>query len=217
MTCDGNPVYVTGSASDRTTRWHLPDGRATKTISDESSDDRMSLSPTGDGPSVSVRGHWNRHYTYPVPGDRSSRVLTELGAVYVATAPGRRRRLSRRRPDPIHARQRLRGDRRHARPARPLLRLRGRRAGGLRSTQIDDSAASARRQRAAHERPVRHPRRPIATGEHINRAHAHARAPQDQDGRDRARHGRRGRGRPRRSRSAPLTIGGLMPSRRRSA
>lgn len=88
MTCDGNPVYVTGTASDHATRWHLPDGRATKTISNESSDDRFSLSPTGDGPSLSVRGHWNRHYIYPVPGDRSSRVLTELGAVYVATAPG---------------------------------------------------------------------------------------------------------------------------------
>jgi hypothetical protein len=88
MTCDGSPVYVTGSARDRTTRWHLPDGRATKTISNEGSDDRLNLSPTGDGPSVSVQGHWNRHYTYLVPGDRSSRVLSEIGAVYVATAPG---------------------------------------------------------------------------------------------------------------------------------
>jgi hypothetical protein len=88
MSCDGNPVYVTGSSSDHTTRWHLPDGRATKTISNESSNDRFSLSPTGDGPSLVVRGHWNRHYTYPIPGDRASRVLTEVGAVYVATAPG---------------------------------------------------------------------------------------------------------------------------------
>jgi hypothetical protein len=88
MTCDDNPVYVTGSSSDRTTRWHLLDGRATKTISNLSSNDQFSLSPTGDGPSLVVRGHWNRHYTYPIPGDRASRVLTEIGAVYVATAPG---------------------------------------------------------------------------------------------------------------------------------
>src|SRR5215211_4604394 len=62
MTCDGSPVYVTGSGSDRTTRWHLPDGRATKTISNDSFEDRLSLSSTGDGPTVSVRGHWNQHY-----------------------------------------------------------------------------------------------------------------------------------------------------------
>jgi hypothetical protein len=59
--------------------------RATKTITNLGyPEDRLSLSPTGDGPSLVVRGHWNRHYTYTVPGDRSSRVLTEVGAVYVA-------------------------------------------------------------------------------------------------------------------------------------
>lgn len=89
MTCDGSPVYVSGTGSEHMTRWHLPDGRATKTIVNLSyPEDRLSLSPTGAGPSVIVRGHWNRHYTYPIPGDRSARVLTEVGAVYVATAPG---------------------------------------------------------------------------------------------------------------------------------
>lgn len=88
MTCDGSPVYVSGTGSEHMTRWHLPDGRATKTIVNLSyPEDRLSLSPTGAGPSVIVRGHWNRHYTYPIPGDRSARVLTEVGAVYVATAP----------------------------------------------------------------------------------------------------------------------------------
>jgi len=89
MVCDGRPVYVTGSGSERMTRWHTPDGRATKTIVNLSYPaDRLTLSPTGDGPSVIVRGHWNRHYNYPIPGDASARVLTEVGAVYVATAPG---------------------------------------------------------------------------------------------------------------------------------
>jgi len=32
MACDGDPVYVSGTGRERTTRWHLPDGRATKTI-----------------------------------------------------------------------------------------------------------------------------------------------------------------------------------------
>jgi hypothetical protein len=88
MVCDGHPVYVTGSGSEWMTRWHTPDGRATKTIVNLSYSDRLTLSPTGDGPGVIVRGHWNRHYTYPIPGDASARALTEVGAVYVATAPG---------------------------------------------------------------------------------------------------------------------------------
>jgi hypothetical protein len=37
---------------------------------------------------VTIRGHWNRHYDYLVPGDRSSRVLTEVGAVYLVNQPG---------------------------------------------------------------------------------------------------------------------------------
>ena len=51
-------------------------------------EDSLSLSPTGAGPSVHVRSHWNRHFQYLVPGDRSARVLTEVGAVYLATAAG---------------------------------------------------------------------------------------------------------------------------------
>src|SRR3954453_13472363 len=89
MECDGRPVYVTGTGDERMTRWHDAERRATKTIVSLSyPGDRFSLSPTGDGPSLVVRGHWERHYDYPIPGDLASRVLTELGAVYVANAPG---------------------------------------------------------------------------------------------------------------------------------
>jgi hypothetical protein len=88
MVCDGQPVYVSGSQRERMTRWHLPDGRATKTIVGVHFTETLTLSPTGDGPTVRVRSHWNRHYTYLVPGDRSTRVLTETGAEYLATAPG---------------------------------------------------------------------------------------------------------------------------------
>jgi hypothetical protein len=90
MECDGRPVYVTGTGSERMTRWHDAQLRATKTIVNLSYPaDRLTLSPTGDGPSLLVRGHWERHYRYGIPGDLASRVLTELGAVYIATAPGR--------------------------------------------------------------------------------------------------------------------------------
>ncbi|HET8948909.1 MAG TPA: hypothetical protein VFN44_00315 [Solirubrobacteraceae bacterium] len=89
MECDGHPVYVTGTGRERATRWHDAEYRATKTFSQHDfPGDRFSLSPTGDGPSLVVKGHWTRHYTYGIPGDRSTRVLTENGAVYVATMPG---------------------------------------------------------------------------------------------------------------------------------
>lgn len=89
MECDGRPVYVTGTGRERATRWHDDQYRATRTLSrHDFPGDRLSLSPAGDGPSLVVEGHWTRHYTYDIPGDRSTRVLTETGAVYLATMPG---------------------------------------------------------------------------------------------------------------------------------
>ncbi len=37
---------------------------------------------------MTISGHFNRHYTYLVPGERDSRVLTEVGAIYLAKSPG---------------------------------------------------------------------------------------------------------------------------------
>jgi hypothetical protein len=88
MSCDGDPVYVSGRQRERMTRWHLPDGRATKTFVNIHFDEVLSLSPTNDGPTVRVKSRWNRHYDYLVPGDRDARVLTETGLEYLATAPG---------------------------------------------------------------------------------------------------------------------------------
>ncbi|HSK55914.1 MAG TPA: hypothetical protein VK908_11705 [Jiangellales bacterium] len=89
LQCDGQDVYISGTGREFMTRWHTADGLATKTIVHlDYPDDRFSLSASGDGPSVSVRGHWNRHYVYPVPGDRDSRVLTEVGAIYLVSGSG---------------------------------------------------------------------------------------------------------------------------------
>jgi len=88
--CDGQEVWITGTAREFMTRWHTADGLATKTVVHlDIPADVFSLSPAGDGPSLSVAGHFNRHYSYPVPGDRESRVLTEKGQIYLATAGGR--------------------------------------------------------------------------------------------------------------------------------
>jgi hypothetical protein len=88
--CDGRDVYISGSVRAHTTRWHTSEGLATKTIVHLSAPaDTFSFSPTGDGPTLVIRGHWNRHYTYPDPGDLTTRVLTEVGAIYLANSPGR--------------------------------------------------------------------------------------------------------------------------------
>jgi hypothetical protein len=89
FTCDGQPVYISGSGREFMTRWHDAEGRATRTIVHlDYPADVFSLSPTGEGPSVTVRGHFNRHYVYPVPGDRDTRVLTEVGAIYLVNLEG---------------------------------------------------------------------------------------------------------------------------------
>ena len=89
LQCDGQEVYITGGGTDRMTRWHTADGLATKTvIHADYPGDVFSLSPTGDGPSLTIYGHFNRHYVYAVPGDLASRTLTEVGAIYLAHAVG---------------------------------------------------------------------------------------------------------------------------------
>ena len=89
LQCDGRDVYISGSGSSRMTRWHTVDGLATKTsIHSDFPADVFSLSPTGDGASFTISGHFNRHYTYAVPGDLSSRTLTEIGAIYLGRSAG---------------------------------------------------------------------------------------------------------------------------------
>lgn len=86
--CDGQPIYATGSISDRVKRWHTPDGRATKTLAVPGARETWSLSADGSGPAISVHWRVTRHYTYFTPGDPSDRQLTETGAWWIATAPG---------------------------------------------------------------------------------------------------------------------------------
>ncbi|MBA2465038.1 MAG: hypothetical protein H0V42_08705 [Nocardioidaceae bacterium] len=89
LQCDGQEVYVTGYGDEKMTRWHTVDGLATKTSVHLSyPGDVFSLSPSGDGPTMTLSGQWNRHYVYPVPGDLTSRVLTEVGAIWLVHAAG---------------------------------------------------------------------------------------------------------------------------------
>lgn len=88
LQCDGQDVYISGTGHERMTRWHTADGLATGTVVHlDFPGDVFSLSPTGDGPSLTISGHFNRHYVYAVPGDLASRTLTEVGAIYLARGP----------------------------------------------------------------------------------------------------------------------------------
>jgi hypothetical protein len=79
--CDGREVHVTGGGHETLTRWHLPDGRATRTIASLHYVDRYSLSPTGGGRVAAGTGDWLRLYTYPNPGDKATRTFAEVGTM----------------------------------------------------------------------------------------------------------------------------------------
>ena len=67
--CAGQSVYISGGGHEQMTRWHDPQRRALKTLR-RAQLPRRPVVPltTGDGPYVSVRGHWQRHFTYLVRG-----------------------------------------------------------------------------------------------------------------------------------------------------
>ena len=84
--CDGQTIYFSGSEDQKITRWHDQDGNATKTILQTSfPGDVFSLSPTGDGPTVTLRSRFTKHYEYLVPGVRDSRVMRTTGASLIVT------------------------------------------------------------------------------------------------------------------------------------
>jgi hypothetical protein len=87
--CDGQVIYVTGTQTSKTVRWHDLDGRALKSsIQTNVPADRLTLSPTGEGFAVFVSGDWHKHFVYPVPGDLTQRVLTETGSAVKVRVPG---------------------------------------------------------------------------------------------------------------------------------
>ena len=88
--CDGHTIYVTGTGHQEIVRWHDAEGRATKTILTVSFPGEVfTLSPTGDGPHVTLRTRTTFHYDYLEPGVRASRILRKTGAQLVVTGGGR--------------------------------------------------------------------------------------------------------------------------------
>ena len=90
LSCPAGDVVVSGAGREHMTRWHTADGRATKTVVNLSYPaDVFSLGGNPEGPSLTLRGHSNRHYDYLVPGDRDSRVMTEVGRSSWSTSRAR--------------------------------------------------------------------------------------------------------------------------------
>ena len=94
--CDGREIYDTGRGHERLTRWHLADGRATRTHRRPSTTRTTTRCRrrVAAGPRIGV-GHWVRAYTYPNPGDRATRVFTELGLMQRIRDDQATRRLAR--------------------------------------------------------------------------------------------------------------------------
>jgi hypothetical protein len=88
LTCGGATIYTSGAFDAQAARWHLPDGRAIHTFFQNADHETWTLSPDGTGPSVQVKGTWNLHYVYPIPGDIDTRVETLTGADWQVTARG---------------------------------------------------------------------------------------------------------------------------------
>lgn len=83
LECDGRPVYSSGYERANQTRWHDAEGRAVKTTFHANFREEFSLSATGDGPTFTLSGNTGKHYTYAVPGDRTTRTLTQVGANFL--------------------------------------------------------------------------------------------------------------------------------------
>jgi hypothetical protein len=88
LRCGAQAIYSTGRFDSQATRWHLPDGRAEHTLFKNQATETWTLSPSGTGRAVNVKGSWQQHYVYPIPGDRPTRVMTITGADWQVTAKG---------------------------------------------------------------------------------------------------------------------------------
>ena len=87
--CDDAEVHSTGREYSHMTRWHDLQGRALKTSLQTNMSEDFSLPSTGDNYAITSTWLFHKHYTYPIPGDASARVLTETGAVARLVAPGK--------------------------------------------------------------------------------------------------------------------------------
>ncbi len=80
-------VYITASDHREGIRWYA-DGLLVKRFVRQDAEGTLSLSPTGEGPTVRFFAHANWQTVYPIPGDESSEMLTFHGNDTRVVVPG---------------------------------------------------------------------------------------------------------------------------------
>ena len=86
-TCRAGTLYETSRDDRDGMRWYQ-DGRLVRRFVSRHMSGYWSLSPTGDGPRVTIRGNSNWWTDYPVPGDESSEQITSHRLDLLGQAPG---------------------------------------------------------------------------------------------------------------------------------
>jgi hypothetical protein len=81
-------VYETSVDAREGLRWYDGAGRLVRRKVSQDLDGSWSLSPTGDGPTVTISAHDNWRNEYLIPGDEASGTTVAHGDGFTAQAPG---------------------------------------------------------------------------------------------------------------------------------
>jgi hypothetical protein len=87
FSCDGHPILVTYTQMVTGRRWHDAEGRVTHSHFVGTFDEHWRLDGS-DGPLLTSRGRWTERFTYPIPGDVTSRTPVFTGTTLAVSAPG---------------------------------------------------------------------------------------------------------------------------------
>jgi hypothetical protein len=87
FSCDGHPILVTFTQTLTSRRSHDAEGRVTRNHTVGTFDEQWRLDGS-DGPLLTSRGRWTETVAFPIPGDVTSRTITDTGTTLAVSAPG---------------------------------------------------------------------------------------------------------------------------------
>jgi hypothetical protein len=88
FSCDGRPIYSSGTDDRTMRRWNDAEGRGLKTIVYADLHETLSLTRDGSGRTLEGIGRFSQRFDYGVPGDITTRTDTYRGIDVRITAPG---------------------------------------------------------------------------------------------------------------------------------
>ena len=88
LSCDGQPVYSTGTEDRVLVRHGDDEGLALWSRASVEIRETLSLQPDGSGPTLHAAGLWAEHFDYGTPGDASTRVERDTGMNIRISGPG---------------------------------------------------------------------------------------------------------------------------------